>query len=215
MTPEEARRRKLEVLDFIESRESVTPYDLVDRFGYSYSYACKKLSVLKKQGLVDIFKRGNWILTDAGYRRLYYLAEKFGVMTEGQRIEWAAWFDKEMEKPFEERRIWLLDADGLGSKLVKQGECGVTIEEVNKVAMINKRQRLYGALSTWDKASFPEDEILKGLFNVITGMWTKKRSWGQVANEVERRFGAKFDEESLKFFFNLYRNAVRKGMKKA
>jgi predicted transcriptional regulator len=215
MRAEEAKTRKLGVLDFIENREIVTPYDLIDKFGYTYSYACKKLSLLKKQGLVENFERGNWTLTDKGYRRLYYLAEKFGVLTESQTKESVAWFEKEMEKPFEQRRIWLLDVDGLGPRLTKKGEHGVTIEEVNKAAMINKEQRLYAALSRWDKTSYPKDEILKDLLNVITGMRAQKRSWGEVSNEVERRFGAKFDDESLSFFFDLYRKAVRKGMKSA
>ena len=49
----EAKAPKGEFLKFIKERERITAYDLIDRFGYSYSYAYKRLNLLKKQGLVD------------------------------------------------------------------------------------------------------------------------------------------------------------------
>jgi len=45
----EAKATKKEFLEFIKERELITAYDLIERFGYSYSYACKRLSLLKKQ----------------------------------------------------------------------------------------------------------------------------------------------------------------------
>lgn len=78
----QAKANKREILSFIEEREILTPYDLMEWFDYTYSYACKKLSLLKKQGLVQDLGntpstyRGQWCLTDKGYERLYYLHRK-------------------------------------------------------------------------------------------------------------------------------------------
>jgi len=70
---------KKEILEFMSKREIITAYDLIERFDYSYSYACKRLSLFKKQGLVaDLGNtpstyRGQWCLTEKGYERLYFL----------------------------------------------------------------------------------------------------------------------------------------------
>jgi hypothetical protein len=75
----EAKAPKGEFLKFIKERERITAYDLMDRFGYSYSYAYKRLNLLKKQGLVDNLGatpstyRGQWCLTDKGYNKLHFL----------------------------------------------------------------------------------------------------------------------------------------------
>jgi len=78
----EAKANKREILSFIKEREIITPHDLVEQFDYTYSYASKKLSLLKKQGLVQDLGntpssyRGQWCLTNMGYERLYYLQRK-------------------------------------------------------------------------------------------------------------------------------------------
>lgn len=139
----EAKAKKWQVLSFIEDKEIITASDLTVRFDYTYSYACKKLSLLKKQGLVrDLGStpstyRGQWCLTDKGYERLYYLCCKLGVLTERKRKEWREWQEEEMRKPFRERRIWWVGADGL--RMVKEGERGVTLSEVKKAAELNRR----------------------------------------------------------------------------
>jgi len=78
----EAKATKLKFLEFMREREVITAYDLMDKFGYTYSYACKKLSLLKKQGLVDdmgdtpLTHRGQWCLTDRGIERLRFLQRR-------------------------------------------------------------------------------------------------------------------------------------------
>jgi ribosomal protein S25 len=78
----EPKATKKEFLEFMEERELITAHNLVNQFGYSYSYACKKLSLLKKQGLVQDMGstptsyRGQWYLTNKGYRRLYFLQQR-------------------------------------------------------------------------------------------------------------------------------------------
>jgi len=75
----ETKATKRELLEFIKEREIITAYDLIERFGYSYSYAYKRLSLLKKQGLVDDLGatpstyRGQWCLTKKGYNKLHFL----------------------------------------------------------------------------------------------------------------------------------------------
>jgi hypothetical protein len=70
---------KCEILAFIKKREIVTCYDLMQTFYYTYHYACKKLSLLKRQGLVvDMGNtpstyRGQWCLTDKGHEKLRFL----------------------------------------------------------------------------------------------------------------------------------------------
>lgn len=40
----EPKATKKEFLEFMEERELITAHSLMNQFGYSYSYACKKLS---------------------------------------------------------------------------------------------------------------------------------------------------------------------------
>ena len=78
----EAKARKKEFLEFIRKREIITAYDLMGEFSYSYSYACKRLSLLKKQGLTDDMgntpstHRGQWCLTEKGYKKLHFLQQR-------------------------------------------------------------------------------------------------------------------------------------------
>jgi hypothetical protein len=78
----EAKATKKEFLEFIWEREIVTARDLMNQFGYSYSYACKRLSLLKNQGLVlDMGNtpstyRGQWCLTTKGHEKLHYLQQR-------------------------------------------------------------------------------------------------------------------------------------------
>ena len=78
----EAKATKKEFLEFMWKREIITARDLIAYFGYSYSYAYKRLGLLKKQGLVhDIGNtsstyRGRWRLTEKGYERLHFLQRR-------------------------------------------------------------------------------------------------------------------------------------------
>lgn len=78
----QAKANKREILTFIEEREIITPYDLMEWFDYTYSYASKKLSLFKKQALVQDLGNtpstygGQWCLTNKGYERPYYLQRK-------------------------------------------------------------------------------------------------------------------------------------------
>jgi hypothetical protein len=77
-----AKATRLKFLEFIGKREMITAYGLMDRFGYSYSYANKKLSLLKRQGLVQDIgdtpatRRGQWCLTERGIDRLRFLQQR-------------------------------------------------------------------------------------------------------------------------------------------
>ncbi len=67
------KARKLEVLKFIHDREIVTAYDLMNEFGYTYSSARCRLCQLRKEGFIQpLVMRGEWCLTDKGYRKLDY-----------------------------------------------------------------------------------------------------------------------------------------------
>ena len=63
---------KLQVLEFIWKREIVTPFDLMDNFGYSRGGASWMLTWLKKQRLIINDRRGEWTITDVGVGRLIY-----------------------------------------------------------------------------------------------------------------------------------------------
>ena len=60
----------------------VSAYDLMNEYNYSYSYACKKLSLFKRQGLVEdigdtpLTYRGQWCLTEKGYEKLHFLQQR-------------------------------------------------------------------------------------------------------------------------------------------
>jgi len=78
----EAKATKKELLEFMWERKIITAHDLIARFGYSYSYACKRLSLLKKRGLVEDMgdtpstHRGQWCLTEKGHKKLYFLQQR-------------------------------------------------------------------------------------------------------------------------------------------
>ena len=78
----EAKATKREFLEFMREREMITAYDLMNEVGYSYSYACKRLSLLKKQGLVHDMgdtpstHRGQWCLTEKGHEKLHFLQQR-------------------------------------------------------------------------------------------------------------------------------------------
>jgi len=78
----QAKATKREFLEFMREREMVTAYDLMNEFSYSYSYACKRLSLFKKQGLVQDLgdtpstHRGQWCLTGKGYERIDFLQQR-------------------------------------------------------------------------------------------------------------------------------------------
>ena len=78
----ETKATKKEFLEFMWERQIITANDLIAHFGYSYSYACKKLSLLKKQGLIEDMGdtpstyRGQWCLTEKGHERLHFLQQR-------------------------------------------------------------------------------------------------------------------------------------------
>jgi len=63
---------KLDILEFVERKEIISPLDLVERFGYTLDGAGSMLSWLKRQKLVINDRRGEWTLTDEGISRLIY-----------------------------------------------------------------------------------------------------------------------------------------------
>lgn len=78
----ETKGSKADILGFIRQREFITPHDLVEYFDYTLSYARKRLTLLKKQGLVEDLGdtpssyRGQWVLTEKGYSRGLFYHEK-------------------------------------------------------------------------------------------------------------------------------------------
>ena len=64
------RATKLEVLDFIRNQEVVSIQSLMDWFGYSYKGAAERLRLLKRDKLVVNIDRGEWVLSEAGARKL-------------------------------------------------------------------------------------------------------------------------------------------------
>lgn len=141
----ETKANKWEVLSFIEDREVIMPYELADRFNYTYPYACKKLSHLKRQGLISNLRetplnyRGQWYLTDKGYARLRYLCRKLGVATAREQREWREWLEGEIQKPREQQRYWFLDERGM--RLIRKGERGVTFSEAMEAEKLNRLLR--------------------------------------------------------------------------
>ena len=78
----ETKGNKADILAFIMQHEIITPHDLVGCFNYTLSYARKRLTLLKKQGLVEdsgntpSSQRGQWALTGKGYSRVLFYHEK-------------------------------------------------------------------------------------------------------------------------------------------
>lgn len=66
------RASKIQILEYINKKEIVTPLDLMNDFGYSSGGARWMLSWLKRQGLIINDRRGEWTITDTGIRRLIY-----------------------------------------------------------------------------------------------------------------------------------------------
>jgi len=63
---------KLEVLQFINERGVISPFDLMERFDYTRGGASSMLSWLKRDRLIINDRRGEWTITDEGMRRLIY-----------------------------------------------------------------------------------------------------------------------------------------------
>jgi len=67
------KAKKPEVLRFIRDREFVTVHDLMDRFGYKYKGALKRLRTLREEGLITQWiTASQWTLTQDGERRIDY-----------------------------------------------------------------------------------------------------------------------------------------------
>jgi uncharacterized coiled-coil protein SlyX len=67
---------KIDVLKFIDEQDKVTAHDLVSRFGYTYSSARCRLSQLKKEGYIEPLLRGEWCLSNRGYKKIRYLQSR-------------------------------------------------------------------------------------------------------------------------------------------
>lgn len=68
---------KEEVLFFIRDRDFVTAHDLMERFGYKYYGAQSMLYRLAHEGLITQWiERGQWTLTQDGYRRCEYYEQR-------------------------------------------------------------------------------------------------------------------------------------------
>jgi len=64
---------KIDVLDFIHRKDIITVHDLIDRFGYSYNGAVRRISLLHLERLIQpVFQRGTWGLTEKACRKLEY-----------------------------------------------------------------------------------------------------------------------------------------------
>jgi hypothetical protein len=78
----ETKAGKAVILAFMKAWGNTTPYDLVDKFDFTLAYARKRLTMLKKQGLVadsranTLHSRGSWFLTNKGERREVYFHEQ-------------------------------------------------------------------------------------------------------------------------------------------
>ena len=67
---------KFRILEFVERRELVTAWDLVELFDYTYDGARQILQRLGSEKLMSRTERGVWTLTDLGRDRLNYLKRK-------------------------------------------------------------------------------------------------------------------------------------------
>jgi len=68
---------KRQILEFISERGKIQNRGLAGKFGFSPNYVTHNLLPrLKKEKLIINMIRGSWELTEQGYRRLRYYAEK-------------------------------------------------------------------------------------------------------------------------------------------
>jgi predicted transcriptional regulator len=65
-----------EILTYIWRVGLTSPLDLANKFGYTYSGAADKLYRLKKRGRVINDRRGEWVVTKRGEKRLVYKGVK-------------------------------------------------------------------------------------------------------------------------------------------
>jgi hypothetical protein len=78
----ETKADKADILAYMKAWGDITPYDLVDQFGFTLAYARKRLTMLKKQGLAadsrssSSVSRGCWAITTKGEARGLYFHEK-------------------------------------------------------------------------------------------------------------------------------------------
>ena len=66
------KARKIELLEFINKKDIVSRFEVVNRFGYTLGGADAMLAWLKREGLIINDRRGEWTITDLGVRRLMY-----------------------------------------------------------------------------------------------------------------------------------------------
>ena len=62
----------LQILEFIYKREVITPFELIEQYGYTRGGATSMLVHLKRNGLIINDRRGEWVITDRGVARLIY-----------------------------------------------------------------------------------------------------------------------------------------------
>lgn len=62
----------IQILEFINKREVVSAFDLVEWFGYTLGGAYSTLGWLKKEHLVINDRKGEWTITNRGIERLIH-----------------------------------------------------------------------------------------------------------------------------------------------
>ena len=128
------KARKLEVLKFIHDNENVTPHDLMEQFGYTYSSARCRLCQLRKEGFIQpLFLRGQWGLNEKGYRKLDYHGMIEKKPDERLRRQRRA-----------EGRLWFIDVGGRIRMARDDDELAVavTLNEALKIARELKKEGL-------------------------------------------------------------------------
>jgi Mn-dependent DtxR family transcriptional regulator len=65
-----------EILEFIKLKQFIEPWQLSDKFGYTEKGSAKKLSILKKRGLLNNEIYGQWDVTEKGTARLIYYGKR-------------------------------------------------------------------------------------------------------------------------------------------
>jgi len=126
------KARKIQVLEFIYDRKVVTSYDLMNRFGYTYSSSRCRLSQLRKEGFIANFDRGQWCLTEKAYKKLRY----HGILKrkQAERLKRARWA---------ERRIFFIDVGGK-IRVARDNELqnAVTVGEAKRLVTQLRREGL-------------------------------------------------------------------------
>jgi len=121
------KAKKIDILEFIYDRETVTADDLMGKFGYTYSGAHSRLSQLRKQGFIQQVTKGRWCLTEKAYNKLDYHGVIKRKEDEQERIKRQA-----------EGRVWYIDngrirtAKNVSEMLLTLDEAIIATRELKK-----------------------------------------------------------------------------------